>query len=159
MSTFKQGMGMLFMVVICFGVAWIGSIFTISSVNDWYVTLKKPLWNPPSWLFGPVWTALYMLMAVAAWIVWRQAGQASVVIPLAIFGIQLSLNLAWSIIFFGRHEIGLAMIDIMLLWLAILATIIAFKNVNPIAGWLLVPYLLWVTFAGALNFTIWQLNR
>ena len=159
MSAFRQGVVMAFFITICFGVAGIGSVFTMPSVTNWYSGLAKPTWTPPSWLFGPVWTVLYLSMAVAAWLVWRQAGQANVAIPLAIFGIQLTLNLAWSIIFFGRHEIGLAMVDIVLLWMAILATILTFRNVNTFAGWLLVPYLAWVTFASALNYAIWRMNR
>lgn len=159
MSTFKQGLGLAVFVVICFGAAGIGSFFTMPSITNWYAGLKKPSWNPPSWLFGPVWTILYLSMAVAAWLIWRQVGASGTVVPLTIFGIQLALNLAWSIIFFGQHKIGLAFVDLILMWAAILATIIAFRNVNTLAGWLLVPYLAWVSFAGYLNYTIWRLNR
>ena len=159
MSSLKQGLGLVLFVLLCFAAAGIGSFFTAPSIADWYAGLRKPGWTPPSWIFGPVWTLLYMSMAVAAWLVWRRVGLSGAGVPLAIFGIQLALNTAWSVIFFGQHSIGLALVDIVLLWLAILATIIAFLPVSSLAGWLLVPYLLWVTFAAALNLSIWSMNR
>ena len=159
MSTLRQVLGLIILVLICFAVAGIGSSTTMPSIADWYAGLRKPSWTPPSWLFGPVWTVLYLSMAVAAWLVWRRVGLSGAAVPLAIFGLQLGLNLAWSIIFFGRNNIGLALVDIVLLWLAIVATIFAFRHVSVLAGWLLVPYLIWVTFAAALNFSIWSMNR
>ena len=155
----KQILVLILFIIICFAVAGIGSLFTMPSIADWYAMLKKPGWTPPSWLFGPVWTVLYLSMAVAAWLVWRQVGFKAALIPMVIFTIQLTLNLLWSIIFFGKHNIGLAMADIVLLWLSIAATIFVFRQVNNMAGLLLVPYLLWVTFAAALNLSIWNLNR
>jgi len=143
----------------CFAVAGIGSFLTMPSIPDWYAGFRKPSWTPPGWLFGPVWTVLYLSMAVAAWLVWRRVGLSGAAVPLAVFGIQLALNLVWSFIFFGRNNIGLALVDIVLLWLAILATILAFRQVSTLAGWLLVPYLMWVTFAAALNFSVWNMNR
>ena len=159
MSTFRQVLGLIFLVLVCFAVAGIGSTTTMPSIADWYAGLRKPAWTPPSWLFGPVWTVLYLSMAVAAWLVWRRFGFSGAAVPLAVFGLQLGLNLAWSLIFFGWNNIGLALVDIVLLWLAIVATIFSFRHVSVLAGWLLVPYLIWVTFAAALNFSIWSMNR
>jgi len=159
MSVLRQLLGLILLVLVCFAVAGIGSFVTMPSIADWYTGLRKPGWTPPAWLFGPVWTVLYLSMAVAAWLVWRRAGLSRVAVPLAIFGMQLALNLVWSIIFFGQNNTGLALVDIVLLWPAIVATIFAFRNVSILAGWLLVPYLIWVTFAAALNLSIWSMNR
>lgn len=159
MNPTRQVWGLVVLILICFAVAGIGSVFTMPSIADWYAGLRKPSWTPPGWLFGPVWTVLYLSMAVAAWLVWRRAGFSGAAVPLAAFGLQLALNLVWSIIFFSQHNIGLALVDIVLLWVAIVATIFAFRPISILAGWLLVPYLIWVTFAAALNFTIWSLNR
>lgn len=145
-------------IVVCFGAAGLGSWFTTPSLDSWYAELRKPAWNPPSWIFAPVWSALYLLMAIAAWLVWRRAGFTSGGRALALFAVQLVLNVAWSALFFGMHNPGAAFIDIVLLWLAIAATISAFRQFTPAAAWMLAPYLAWVTFAGALNFTIWRLN-
>jgi benzodiazapine receptor len=142
-------------LAVTFGVAAIGGVVTNGSVRSWYPMLTKPAWNPPGWVFGPVWTALYAMMAVAAWLTWRQDGWGG---ALALFGVQLALNAAWSLLFFGLHRIDLALADIVLLWAAIVATTAAFWKVAPVAGWLFVPYLLWVTFATALNFALWKLN-
>ena len=158
MSILRQVLMLLLIIFICFAVAGIGSRVTMPSVANWYTGLRKPNWTPPDWLFGPVWTVLYLSMAVAAWLVWRCVGLSGAALPLAVFGIQLALNFAWSIIFFGRNNIGLALVDIVLLWLAIVATILVFRQVSILAGWLLVPYLVWVTFAAALNFSIWRMN-
>lgn len=137
----------------------IGSLFTTPAIQGWYATLIKPEFNPPSWIFAPVWTILYIMMGVAAFLVWKQGRELrNVVLPLGIFTVQLILNALWSIIFFGIRDPKLAFIEILLLWLAILATIITFRKVSRPAGWLLVPYLLWVSFASYLTFTIWMLN-
>lgn len=123
----------------------------------WYDGLAKPSFNPPSWVFGPVWTTLYLLMGVAAWLVWdRQRAAARG--ALTLFVVQLIANAAWSWLFFGEQNPGLALLDIVVLWLLILATTIAFWRLHPVAGALLLPYLAWVTFATALNFEIWRLN-
>jgi translocator protein len=127
--------------------------------GDWYERLAKPSWRPPNWLFGPAWAVLYLTIAVSGWLVWRTAGLAGAVLPLAIYLVQLMLNAAWTPIFFGLHRPDLAFIAIVLLWLLIVATIAAFHPVNAAAAWLLLPYLAWVTFAAALNFTVWRLNR
>ena len=121
--------------------------------------MHKPVWNPPGWLFGPVWTALYTIMAIAAWLVWRRGGFAGQRVALSLFLLQLFFNALWSPLFFGWHQPGLAFVDIVLMWVTLLGTVIAFWKVRPLAGALLLPYLAWVTFASALNFTIWQLNR
>jgi len=159
MTPLRQALGLILLAIVCFAVAGIGSLVTMPSVGDWYAGLRKPVWTPPGWLFGPVWTVLYLSMAVAAWLVWRQLGLSGASVPLAVFGVQLALNLAWSILFFGHNNIGLALVDIVLLWLAIVATVFAFRQVSILAGWILVPYLIWVTFAATLNFSIWSMNR
>ena len=155
MTSTLSALGLVVALAATFSAAYVGSRFP---VDDWYAALSKPTWNPPNWLFGPVWGILYLLMAIAAWLVWRKSGFAGAAIPLGIFVLQLGLNAAWSWLFFGRHELGLALIEILVLWGAILGTIIGFWRLNPISGILLVPYLLWVTFTAVLNFTIWRLN-
>lgn len=145
-------------VMICLGTAGLGAAWTNLSVGDWYATLNKPSWNPPNWVFGPVWTTLYLMMAIAAWLVWRSKGLADAWLPLLLFGVQLILNTAWSALFFGMRNPGIAFADIVLLWFAILATIIAFRRESNLAALLLVPYLAWVSFATALNWSIWRLN-
>jgi tryptophan-rich sensory protein len=140
---------------LCFGAAAFGGFF---GPAEWYATLKKPAWNPPGWVFGPVWTALYTMMAVAAWLVWQRGGFASQRRPLTLFLAQLALNAAWTPLFFGLRLPGLAFAEIMVLWLAIAATLTSFRGVSRPAAWLLVPYLAWVTFAAALNFALWRLN-
>lgn len=140
---------------LCFGAASLGALFM---PGEWYASLRKPSWNPPGWIFGPVWTALYAMMAVAAWLVWRRGGFAAQRRPLGWFLAQLALNAAWTPLFFGLHWPGVAFAEIVLLWLAIVATLAAFRRVSRTATLLLVPYLLWVTFATVLNFTLWRLN-
>ncbi len=150
--------GAVVFLVLVFGVASVGSLATARSVDGWYQMIEKPAWTPPGWLFGPVWTALYLMMAAAAWLVWRRHGVRAALLPLGLFVVQLLLNGAWSVIFFGLQEPGWAFAELVVLWAAILATLVAFWRAVPAAGWLMVPYQLWVTFAGALNFAIWRLN-
>lgn len=150
--------GLVLFIVLCLSVGGLGAIATTPEIDGWYQTLAKPSWNPPSWIFGPVWTTLYVLMAIAAWLVWKKSGVQAAALPLTLFGVQLLLNLAWSWLFFRHHLIGWACVDIALLWLAILATTTVFFQHSRLAGWLLVPYLLWVSFAAVLNFSIWRLN-
>ncbi len=133
-----------------------GALFV--STGGWYDALQKPAFTPPSWVFGPAWTTLYILMAVAAWLVWREGGWVERSGALGLFATQWIFNAAWTPLFFGAHRIGLALIDIVILWFLILATLVAFFQVRLVAGLLLLPYLAWVTFATALNFRIWQLN-
>lgn len=129
-----------------------------SAPGSWYAELNKPAWNPPAWVFGPAWTLLYTLMAVAAWRVWSHGGSAAQRVPLALYGVQLALNAAWTPIVFGAHALGWGLLTIAALWIAILATLLSFRRVTGTAGLLLVPYLAWVTFATALNFALWRLN-
>lgn len=144
--------------VASFVAAAIGGMATGGAVQDWYPTLAKPSWTPPAWLFGPVWTVLYIVMAVAAWLVWRRGGGDGARLALIVFFVQLILNAAWSIIFFGLRNPGAAFAEIVALWVAIVGTTLLFWKVTPVAGWLFLPYFLWVSFATALNFAIWRLN-
>lgn len=152
----RKVLGLAGWLLLCFAAAAFGSLFL---PGEWYAQLNKPTWNPPSWIFGPVWTALYTMMAVAAWLVWCRGGFAAQRRPLGWFLLQLLLNAAWSPLFFGLHNPGLAFAEILLLWFAILGTLIAFWRVQSFASLLLLLYLGWVTFAAVLNFTLWQLNR
>ncbi|WZO96495.1 TspO/MBR family protein [Isosphaeraceae bacterium EP7] len=146
-------------LLICFAAAGLGSAWTLESIPTWYAGIRKPSWNPPNSIFGPVWTALYFLMAVSASIIWRREGWSRTgMVALGLFSIQLALNVAWSGLFFGLHRPDLAFVDIVLLWLAIAATIARFAPISRPAAALLVPYLAWVSFAGVLNLTIWRLN-
>lgn len=145
-------------VVGCLIVGAVGGLLTASSVDTWYPTLDTPSWNPPNSVFGPVWMLLYVMMAVSAWLVWRRRGSDGSRAAMAAFAVQLALNTAWSAIFFGLRQPGWAALEIVLLWLAIVATILAFFRVSRAAAWLLVPYLGWVSFATALNVAIWRLN-
>ncbi len=158
MNAAKRWIGLVVFIAVCLGAGSLGAIATTPEIDGWYRTLTKPTWNPPASVFGPVWTTLYVLMAVAAWLVWKPAGFQAAAIPLTLFGGQLVLNVAWSWIFFGMHQPGWAFVEIVILWLAIAATTWAFFRRSPLAGWLLVPYLAWVSFAVVLNFTIWRLN-
>ncbi len=145
----------------------IGGFFTSPSIPAWYASLAKPYFNPPNWVFGPVWTILYILMGVAFFLVWRKSGRREgkdgrkskyFNTAAALFGIQLALNALWSIVFFGMHSIGGALAVIGLLWLAILANIVWFWRSSRAAALLLVPYIAWVSFASFLNYVIWTLN-
>ena len=124
-----------------------------------YEQLAKPSWRPPNRLFAPVWTVLYITIAVSGWLVWREAGFAGATVPLTIYAVQLVLNAAWTPLFFGLHRPDFGLFDIVLLWLTIIATVVLFYPIHVGAAWLLLPYLAWVTFAAALNFTVWRLNR
>jgi len=137
----------------------IGALFTTSKIPTWYSTLEKPLLNPPSFIFGPVWTTLYLLMGVAFYLVWIKGfDHAKVKLATSLFMFQLVLNSLWSWFFFGMENPGLALIDIVLLWISIVGTIVVFARVNKKAGWLLAPYLIWVSFATYLNYSIYVLN-
>jgi tryptophan-rich sensory protein len=151
-------LGLVVWIVVCFVAAGIGGAVTTPNIGSWYAALAKPSWNPPNWIFGPVWSTLYFFMAIAAWLVWRQGGLISAKLPLALFGIQLILNVLWSCIFFGLQMPGLAFVEVFLLWAAIAATMVTFWQRSLVAGLLFVPYFAWVSFASVLNFTIWLLN-
>jgi tryptophan-rich sensory protein len=147
-------------LAVVLAVGGLGSLATTRAIPTWYKGLAKPSFNPPNWLFGPAWTALYLLMAVAAWLVWKQGiGAAGVKLALAVFLVQLILNALWSILFFGLRSPLAGLIEIYGLWLAILATIVLFFRVSVPAGVLLLPYIAWVTFAALLNAAILRLNR
>ena len=147
--------GLGFWLAVTFTAAWIGSWY---QPGEWYAALVKPTLTPPAWIFGPVWTLLYAMMAIAAWLVWRRYGWANAIGPLSLFLGQLALNALWSYLFFGLQSPGLALLDIIALWLAILITLMAFWRYHPPAGLLLLPYFLWVSFATYLNFQFWHLN-
>ncbi len=136
----------------------VASWLTFPAVREWYPTLAKPPWTPPDWVFGPVWTLLYILMAVAAWLVWRRAGFTGARLAFTFYFLQLALNGAWSGLFFAWRNPAAGLADILLLWAAIVATIFTFAKISAVAAWLLVPYLAWVGYAAALNFAIWRLN-
>ncbi|MEP7339230.1 MAG: TspO/MBR family protein [Acidobacteriota bacterium] len=157
-SSTRQWLGLIGFVAVCFLAAGIGSHLTTSSLDGWYAGLQKPPWNPPNWVFAPVWSALFLSMAIAAWLVWRKLGWRGAAIPLALFVVQLVLNVTWSGLFFALHLPGAAFAELVVLWGAILATMIYFWRVTPAAGWLMAPYLAWVTFAGVLNWTLARMN-
>lgn len=145
-------------VVVCLAVSAVGGAVTASSVGGWYAGLEKPGFNPPDWVFAPVWTVLYLMMAVAGWQVWRRAGFRDGRIALALFAIQLALNLAWSFLFFGLRRIDLALVEIVVLLAVILLTTIHFWRIDRIAGLLFVPYAAWVAYALVLNVSLLVLN-
>jgi translocator protein len=151
-----------------FVAAVLGGVATSSSLSTWYQRLKKPSWNPPSWIFGPVWTLLYTMMGVASWLVWKEgrtgkerdlSTSAESRAALRLYGIHLVFNALWSIIFFGLRRIGWAAAEIAVLWSLIAATLVRFHRIKKLAGMLLIPYLLWGTFASVLNLKLWRLNR
>ena len=154
----RDTVGFAVFLALCLAVSAIGGAATATSVGTWYKTLAKPAFNPPNWIFAPVWTALFFMMAVAAWRVWRRGGLREARLALALFGLQLALNLGWSLLFFGMRSIGAALVEIVVLLLAILATTAAFWQRDRVAGMLLVPYAAWVTFATVLNAALWRLN-
>lgn len=154
----RDVLGLLAFIAICFGVSALGGLVTASSVGDWYVGLQKPTFNPPNWLFAPVWSVLYLLMAIAGWRVWRRAGWARSRPALIAFAVQLALNLAWSAVFFGLQSPGGALVVIVLLLAGIVVTARLFWPLDRLAGLLFLPYLAWVGFATILNLAIWHLN-
>jgi tryptophan-rich sensory protein len=158
MTKRKQWIGLTLFVIVCLGAGGLGAIATTPEIDGWYKTITKPSWNPPVYVFGPVWTTLFVMMGIAAWLVWEQVGFRGVKLPLGLFGVQLVLNVGWSWIFFGLHQPGWAFVEIVILWLAILATTVEFFRRSGVAGSFMVPYLAWVGFASVLNFAIWQLN-
>jgi translocator protein len=126
--------------------------------GDWYASLAKPSWNPPNAIFAPVWLTLYVLMAAAAWLVWRKAGFAGAGVALGLFAVQLVLNAIWSLLFFGRHRIGAALLDILALLVALEAVVLLFWRIDGLAGALMLPCFIWVAFAALLNYALWRLN-
>ena len=146
-------------IIVPQAVGIISGLLTASGTREWYSTLTKPSFNPPAWVFGPVWTVLYLMMGVAAFLVWKKGlEEPGVKIAMLLFLVQLGLNAVWPLLFFGMHAPGIAFVEILILWAAIGATLIAFGAQNIVAGALLVPYLAWVSFAAVLNFWLWRLN-
>lgn len=148
-----------FFIAACFVAAGVGSELGGVGSSSWYAKLRRPPGTPPDWVFGPVWTVLYVCMAIAAWLVWRAAGWQGGAQALELWGAQLVLNILWSWLFFGLHRPDWALVDAALLGLLILLTLITFQSISVAAGWLMTPYLLWVTFAARLNHLFWRLNR
>lgn len=157
LSTGRQIFGLFLWGALCLGVAALGALASIEA-SEFYAGLTKPDWAPPGWLFGPVWSTLFAMMAVSAWLVWRQGGFAANKTALGFFLGQLAFNALWSWLFFAWHLGGPALADIGAMWLLIAATIVTFWRTSKLAGLLLVPYLVWVSFAAALNYSVWQLN-
>ncbi len=147
--------GLVLWVLGALAAGWIGSNF---QPGEWYASLTKPSWSPPNTVFAPVWTILYVLMGVAAWLIWRKAGFSGARPALSLFVVQLVLNSLWSYLFFGLQKPMVAFIEIIVLWCVILATLVRFWEVRPSAGALLIPYLCWVSFASVLNYYLWRLN-
>ena len=153
----RDGLGLAAFLGLCLLVAALGGRVTAGSVASWYPSLQKPAFNPPAWVFAPVWTTLYVLMALAAWFVWRRGGWRHQSRALTLFVLQLALNFAWSPLFFVARQPGLALLDLVALWMLVVWTMRAFARVQPLASWLLAPYLAWVTYAATLN--AWVVNR
>ncbi len=146
-------------IVICESAGIVGSLFTTPSIPTWYASLAKPSFNPPNWLFGPVWTILFLIMGISVFLVWNKGiNRSDVKIALIIFAAQLLLNILWSVLFFGYHSPFAAFVAIICLWMTILVTIVIFYRISRVSAWLLIPYILWVSFAAVLNFFIWRLN-
>ena len=145
-------------IIICQSAGIIGSFFTVSSIGGWYQTLNKPVFNPPGYVFGPVWITLYLLMGISLYLVWNKKGSAGIKIPLIIFFAQLFFNTIWSILFFGLESPVLALIDIKILLILIIITMFSFYKVSKPAAFLMIPYLLWVSFATVLNYYIVVMN-
>ena len=148
-------------VIICLAVGYLSGMVTRTSITTWYPTLVKPSFNPPNWIFAPVWTSLYVMMGVAAGLIWNQitTQKAAVTKALQFFTIQLVLNALWSYLFFGLHNLMLATIEVVLLWLMIFETYSQFAKINKTASYLMLPYLAWVSFASVLTASIWWLNK
>ena len=156
----KNWMKLLISVGVPVGVGAIAGLFTATGVNSWYQTIEKPTWQPPGWVFGPVWTVLYILMGIAFYLVWKSNAAPKLKrMAITLWIIQLVFNFLWSFIFFTRHQIDWALAEILVLWFFILLTILYFGRINKVAAWLMVPYISWVSFASLLTFTIYELNK
>lgn len=153
----RQRLGLAGWLALAFATAAIGAVASVSA-KAFYAELVRPAWAPPGWLFGPVWTALYALMGVSAWLVWRVRGLAGARTALALFIVQLAVNALWSWLFFAWRLGGPAFAEVLLLWCLIVATVIAFRRISALAAVLLLPYLAWVTFASGLTYAVWRLN-
>jgi tryptophan-rich sensory protein len=149
---------LVFFVALCLGIGALGAAVVATSVDTWYAELAKPSFTPPDHVFGPIWTVLYVLMAIAAWRVWRVADRDTRRGPLTLFALQLALTLGWTVVFFGLEKIGAALATIVVLDVGVVVTTLAFRSIDRWAGLLMVPYLAWVAFATVLNIAIWRLN-
>ncbi len=156
---FREILKLVASVLLCQIAGFLGSLFTTPAISTWYATLKKPFFTPPNWIFSPVWISLFILMGISLFFVWRRTDHPKFKIAFIFFFVQLILNVLWSIFFFGLKLPLLGLVDIVLLWIAILLTIQHFSIVSKFAGMLLLPYLVWVSFATLLNFSLWILNR
>ncbi len=156
-SRFHAALAMVGWLALCYAAAALGGLAG-AGPGEWYQALRKPAWHPPAWVFGPVWTALYSMMAVAAWLVWRRGGWAGQWRALGWFLVQWVFNAMWTPLFFGLRAPGLALVDILLLWLSIALTLRAFRPASLAAFVLMLPYAAWVSFAAVLNFALWRLN-
>ncbi len=154
----REFLGFAAFLALCLAASAVGGVATASSVGSWYPTLATPPFNPPNWIFAPVWTTLFFMMAIAGWRVWRRSGLRGARSALTLFALQLVLNMSWSIVFFGLRSIGAALIEILVLLLAILATTVVFWQRDRVAGMLFIPYIVWVSFATVLNAALWRLN-
>jgi benzodiazapine receptor len=154
----KNIRSLIVFLALCLSVSLIGGWITQTSVNDWYQTLVKPTLNPPDWVFAPTWVTLYVMMALSAWRIWLRSAGRIRQLAMLIFAIQLALNLAWSFIFFGAKSPSFAAIEIVALWITIFISLLTFSRIDRIAVWLMIPYLLWVSFAIYLNVSIYLLN-
>ena len=155
----RRGLELLLCVALCFLAAMIGRGLSMGEPGEWYAALRKPWFNPPNWVFAPVWTALYAAMGVSLWLVWQKRREYSVRGALVWFGVQLALNASWPGLFFGLRNPGIAFTGILLLWLAIGVTLLRFSKLSKMAAWLLAPYWAWVSFASLLNLALWQMNQ
>lgn len=150
---------LLICFLLCFATAALGGYFNTFGLGQWYDSLQKPSFNPPGWIFGPVWTVLYVMMAISLWRVWRKGGEVNVRKAVVLFLLHLLLNAAWSGIFFALHRPGWAFVEILVLWVFIVTIILVFRPIDTVAAYLLIPYLLWVSFATILNANLWWLNK
>jgi translocator protein len=150
-------MKLVISILIPLALGGIAGYATSQNILTWYVTLNKPFFTPPNYLFGPVWTSLFIMMGIACYLIWQSTHESKNK-ALTIYAIQLALNFSWSFVFFQFHQLGLAFIIIVCMWLSIFTTIVFFRKINNIAAWLLIPYILWVSYASALNFAVWQMN-
>lgn len=155
---FERIRHLIYAVLMCQTAGAFGALFTVSEIAGWYEHLAKPSFTPPGWVFGPVWFLLYTLMGMAVFLIWEQRKMVYVRIALILFMIQLVLNVLWSVFFFGMHNVGLALMGIIVLWIMIAYTIRVFEKIEKMAAWLMTPYLLWVSFATILTYAIWSLN-
>jgi len=158
-NAIRDLLGLFALIILCLAVSGIGGAITATSVDTWYRALVKPPFNPPDWVFAPVWTTLYILMGIAAWRVWRTRSFEATRTGFAVFSVQLCLNLAWSFLFFGLQRIDLALFEIVILLCAIITNTILFWRIERLAGLLFVPYVAWVTYATILNASLWLLNE